>query len=277
MPKCISYNKNFGQELWGSAYHSEKWWKKSLLLPRLWWSVAKFEQGVSDDWRDTSLGWVVCFSYCTPNALARCFLNETCLDLGYLSFADQRRCTVVQIKLSLGNPLAGYGTGERVPLCVLQGKPRLVLVTVFLPCFADCQMFLLSYCPPFYLSFPVLFGIIFQLFGHTLASVWMSPRVKNRSCWYSCQSLPYYFSVFWWFRRAYTLCKLNSKYDFLLTRQEKYDLRKKWKASVLRWIINNWNWLNCQKIPVNKFWLMCITIVIKKISFLCIVCQRMHT
>lgn len=111
-------------------------------------------------------------------------------------------------------------------------------------CFADCQTFLLFHRLSFSLSFPALFGVIFQLFGHTLASIWMSPSIKNRSSWYSCKSLLYHFSLFWWFRRAYALCKLNSKYGFLLTRQEKYDLRQKWKASLLHRIINNWNWQN---------------------------------
>lgn len=101
------------------------------------------------------------------------------------------------------------------------------VVSFFWLCFADCQTFLLLRCLSFSLFFPALSDVIFQLFGHTLASIWMSPSIKNRSRWYSCKSLLYHFSLFWWFRRAYALCKLKSKYGFLLTRQEKYDLRQK--------------------------------------------------
>lgn len=146
----------------------------------------------------------------------------SCLELGEDSFADQQRCPVVQIKSCVGTPLAGYSTSEHMPMCVLQGKPSPLLITIFLPYFTWCQMF--SYhvaCPS-----PFLFLFSLVLFFNTLASAWMSPGVKNRSCWYSCKSLSYYFSLFWWFRRAYTLCKLNSKYEFLLTRQEKYNLRE---------------------------------------------------
>lgn len=74
--------------------------------------------------------------------------------------------------------IKSYSTGEDMPVCVLQGKPSSLLITIFLPCLPDARCF--SYhaaCP---LAFLSLFFL--ELFFDTLASVWMSLGMKNRSC-----------------------------------------------------------------------------------------------
>lgn len=72
--------------------------------------------------------------------------------------------------------------------------------------------------------------------------------------------------------KHYVSCRANMASYW--QERKKYNLAEEWKASLLHGIINNWDWVNCQKVLLDKFWLMFSTSVIKKICFLYVLSQN---
>lgn len=172
-----------------------------------------------------------CLSWSTEFTLVQIKLFEEALWLNVVAVRGSE---------ALAHTWSAYGA-------LLWGKSLVLIIGGFFAVFCRLPDFspdMLSVLLPFF-PFLVLFFMLFLVwFGHTLASVWMPPSIKDRSCCSSHNLLLYYTSLFWGFRGACTLCKLNSKYGFLLTREAKCNLTEKGRTSLLYGIISNWDWLS---------------------------------